>query len=271
MDVCSAFPADAESSEAVQSGEGPLDYPPVDAKSRAVAGVSASDGWDDTAGTDLVAVDVVVVAAVGEQRVRPAPWTADPAADGRDGVQLWHQLGDVVSIAAGEDDGERGAVAVGDQVMLGACPAPVDRRRARVDPPFRALTWEESTTQRDQSRRAAAFSWASRTSCSRCQTPASFQSRSRRQHVMPEPKPSSLGRCSHWMSVCSTYKIPHSTCRSGTGRRPGYRKRRSLLGSSGSIRSQRSSGTIHGEVPTERTTPNPPVRHGHQDRCTSLC
>jgi hypothetical protein len=85
-------------------------------------------------------------------------------------------------------------MSVGDQVVLRAGPAPVDRRRARMAPPFNALTWEESTTQRDQSSLAAAFSSASRTSCSRCHTPASFQSRRRRQHVMPEPKPSSGGR-----------------------------------------------------------------------------
>ncbi|CAM5668533.1 hypothetical protein GCM10010378_70310 [Streptomyces viridochromogenes] len=62
---------------------------------------------------------------------------------------------------------------------------------------YLALTCEESTTQRDQPRRAAAFSSASRTSCNRCQTPASFQSRSLRQHVIPDPKPRSLGSYSH--------------------------------------------------------------------------
>jgi hypothetical protein len=65
------------------------------------------------------------------------------------------------------------------------------------------------------------LSSASRTSWSRCQTPALFQSRSRRQHVMPEPKPRSCGKYSHWIPVCSTYKIPHSTFRSGNGLRPG--------------------------------------------------
>jgi len=45
--------------------------------------------------------------------------------------------------------------------------------------------------QRDQSSREAAFSSASSTSCSRCHTPASFQSRRRRQHVILEPKPRS--------------------------------------------------------------------------------
>lgn len=41
-----------------------------------------------------------------------------------------------------------------------------------------------------------------------------------------------------------------SICRSGSGLRPGYRKRRSRCGSNGSRRSHSSSGTIHGDVPT---------------------
>lgn len=43
------------------------------------------------------------------------------------------------------------------------------------------------------------------------------------QQVMPEPNPSSFGRCSHGMPVCSTYRIPRVTSRSGNGLRPGYR------------------------------------------------
>lgn len=39
----------------------------------------------------------------------------------------------LVAVAAGEEGRERGAVTVGDQVMLGAGPAPVDGRRARVE------------------------------------------------------------------------------------------------------------------------------------------
>ena len=248
-----------------------LDDPAIGAQSGAVPGATAGNGRHDAAGADLVAVDVVVVAAVGEQRVRLAARAASPATHGRDGVEQGQELGDVVAVAAGQDDRERSAVPVGDEVVLGSGPAPVDRRRAGVDPPFRALTWLESTTALDQSSRAAAFSSASSTSCSRCQTPASFQSRSRRQHVMPEPKPNSFGRCSHWMSVHSTNRIPQSTCRSGIGLRPGYRNRRSFFGSSGSIRSHSSSDTIHGEVPTARSTLNSPARHGHLGRSTSLC
>ncbi len=38
----------------------------------------------------------------------------------------------------------------------------------------------------------------------RCPTPASLQSRSRRQQVIPDPKPSSCGRYHHGMPVYST-------------------------------------------------------------------
>lgn len=129
----------------------------------------------------------MVIAAVREQRVGLAARSSDAAMDGRDRIEQRQELGDVVAIAAGQQDGERSAVSVGDDVVLRAGPPAIDRRRARLAPPFSALTCEESTT----SSREAAFSSASRTSCKRCQTPASFQSRDLRQHVMPEPKPSS--------------------------------------------------------------------------------
>ncbi|CAM5669109.1 hypothetical protein STENM223S_09884 [Streptomyces tendae] len=62
---------------------------------------------------------------------------------------------------------------------------------------------------------------------------------------MPEPKPSSWGRYSHWMPVCRTKRIPHRAWRSGTRGLPsaffgpGF-------GSNGSISDHSSSDTIHG-------------------------
>lgn len=73
VDVGPAFPADSQSPEAAQPSRSPLYHPPVDAKSGAMPGVSAGDGWHDASGADLVTVGVVVVATVGEQRVRLAP------------------------------------------------------------------------------------------------------------------------------------------------------------------------------------------------------
>ncbi|GAB7101738.1 hypothetical protein JCM4814A_00520 [Streptomyces phaeofaciens JCM 4814] len=62
---------------------------------------------------------------------------ANPAADRRDRIEQRQQLSDVVAVAAGQQERERGAVPVGDQMVLRADPAPVDRRGARMDPLLR--------------------------------------------------------------------------------------------------------------------------------------
>ncbi len=67
MDVGSPFPSDPQASEAVQPRETPFYNPAVGAQARTVPGAAAGDRGHDAAGADLVAVDVVVVAAVGEQ------------------------------------------------------------------------------------------------------------------------------------------------------------------------------------------------------------
>lgn len=122
-----AFPAGSQAPEAMQPGKSPLDHPPIGTQPGAVPGAPAGDRRDDAAGADLVAVDVVVVAAVGEEGVGLAAAVADSAADRWDCVEQGHQLGDVVAVAAGQQDGERGAMPVGDQVVLRAGPAAVDR------------------------------------------------------------------------------------------------------------------------------------------------
>jgi hypothetical protein len=83
-------------------------------------------------------------------------------------------------------------------------------------------------------------------SCNCCHTPASFQSRSRRQHVMPEPQPSSWGRSSHRSSVRSTKRMPAKHCRSGMRGRP-PRGFGGSCGLSGSMICHSSSATL--EVP----------------------
>jgi len=62
---------------------------------------------------------------------------------------------------------------------------------------------------------------ASSASCSCCQTPASCQSRSRRQQVIPDPKPSSCGRNSQGIPVYSTNKMPARTLRRASRLQPG--------------------------------------------------
>ncbi len=151
MDVAAVLVAGAQPLEGVQPGEAALDHPALLAQARAVRDAAAGDPRGDAAGAQLSAVTVVVVAAIGEQLPRSAAGSAAPAPDRRDGIDQRDELGDVVAVAAGEGDGERDAAGVADQVVLGARPPAVDRRRADVVPPLSARMWEPSTAQRSRS------------------------------------------------------------------------------------------------------------------------
>jgi hypothetical protein len=101
-----ALPADAQA-ELVQPGEGSLDNPAHSPEARAVLGGAAGDDRPDAAGPQLAAVLVVVIAAVGDQAVGTLAWPPGLAADRADTVDQRQQLGDVVSVAAGQRGGQR--------------------------------------------------------------------------------------------------------------------------------------------------------------------
>lgn len=67
MHVGPPLPTEAQAAEAVQPRETPLDHPALGAQPGAVQGAAAGDGRHDATSTDLVAVDVVVLAEVGER------------------------------------------------------------------------------------------------------------------------------------------------------------------------------------------------------------
>lgn len=185
MEVGAYLVADPQAFELVQPGEGPLDDPACLAQAGAVRGAATGDLRCDPTSSDKAAVLVEVVAAVGEESPGPVAGPASEAADARNGVQQWHELGDVVAVPAGQRGSERGSVPVDDQVVLAAGPGPVDRRRSGVSPPLRALTCEPSTAASSMFSRPAARNSARSTSCRRGQTPASVQSLNRRQAVTP--------------------------------------------------------------------------------------
>ena len=185
----------------MQQREGLLDDPAVFAQAGAVFGAASGDDRRDTDCLDLFAVLVVVIGAVGEQRVRLSARATAAAPHRWERVDQRHELGDVVAVTAGQRHLQRDTVPFGDQVVFRAGSGTVDRARSGFGPPFIARTCEPSITARDQSNWPAAFNSASRFSCNVTQTPASFQWCSRRQQVIPDPKPSSWGKNSHGMPV----------------------------------------------------------------------
>ena len=264
MDVVAAVVADEQSLEVVEPGEGALDDPAVAPQAGAVLALPTRDHGLDAARADEAAVLVMVIAAIGEQDIWSSTRSSATATNRRHRVKQRDQLGDVVAVAARDREGERDPACVDEQVLLGAWTASVDRARARFGTPFFACTWLESTIARDHSISPAVRNRSSRSACSRSQTPARCHSSSRRQHVTPEPKPSSGGRCCQAIPVCSTNRIPCNASRSSKRLRPGYRKRRSFFGKSGSNSSHNSSETIHGATaigtPSSLTTDADAVR-----------
>jgi hypothetical protein len=201
VDVVADLPPDAKPPEPVQQGETLLDDPAIHAEAGPVFLTAAGDEWRDPDLAYLFAVLVVVVPTVGVDRVRSLSRAASTAFHWWDRLDQRHELGDVVAVAAGQRDLQRDAVRFGDQVVFRASSGTVDRARSCFGPPFMARRCDPSITALDQSNAPAAFSSASNDSCNRCQTPASFQSRSRRQQVIPDPKPNSWGKNSHGMAV----------------------------------------------------------------------
>lgn len=127
MEVAASFVADAEPFELVQPGEGALDHPAHLAQSGAVGDAASRDQRLDAALPQQAPILVEVVAPVGIQTPRLAAGTSPPTPNWRDRVEQGQKLGDVVPIAAGERDGERGSVAVDDQAVLRTGAGAVDR------------------------------------------------------------------------------------------------------------------------------------------------
>jgi hypothetical protein len=140
VDVGAAVVTDEQPFELVQPGEGALDDPAVATEARAVLMLAASDERCDPALAELTAVDRLVVAAVGDQLLRPSPRSPGDTSDRRHRVDQWDQLGAVVAIASGECERERCPFPIDEEVVLGAASSSVHRARARFGAPFFACT-----------------------------------------------------------------------------------------------------------------------------------
>lgn len=123
----------------MQPGEGALDHPAHRAQPGAVRDAAPGDHRLAAAlpQQTTVLVEVEVVALIGIQTPRAAAGTASQTPTRWDCVQQWQELGDVMAVATGERDDERGAMAVDDQMVLGAG---TGTGEGPTRPPLRAWT-----------------------------------------------------------------------------------------------------------------------------------
>ena len=149
VDVTPAFVAGDEPAVAVDPGEGALDDLAVPAQ--LLAGLNAASGCagsDPATAAGLTAAPVVIGPReaiprrgrlrsrleAGLELFRPAAWPPRLAADRRDAARQVLERHAVVGVGVGQDEGERDAAPVGDQVALGAQPASVGRVRLVSSP-----------------------------------------------------------------------------------------------------------------------------------------
>jgi hypothetical protein len=190
----------------------------------------------------LISMRLRVIAPVGLDNRRLGFGVSHFALDGWNTFNQRYQLGDIMAVRAGEENGKRNALRIRDEVVFAPRFSSVRGIFSSFFPPHMARMEPESTTARDQSRRLLACSSANRISWSRCQTFAFCQSRSRRQQVMPDPHPISCGNISQGIPDLSTKRMPRNATRFGTRGRPPFRRGGSM-GSNGSILDHSSSVT----------------------------
>jgi hypothetical protein len=118
-------------------------------------------------------------------------------------------------------------------------------------PPHTARTEQLSTMARDQSMSPSRASQLRSAKCIRSQMPSCCQSHTRRQQVIPDPQPSSLGSICQGIPLRKTNRIPVRQARSGTRGRPPF-GRGGGTGKSGSIRFHNASGSSTAAITRRR-------------------
>jgi hypothetical protein len=244
VDVWSSFKADPQTAELMKPTVRAFDNPAKHAQAAAVFGIAFRKHRSNTASPQSLAMGFGIVRSITLNTFGASPLSTF-AANVRDRIHQRDQLRYVVSVRPCQRGRQWDAIGIREYVMLRAGFAAIRGIRASLRPPKTARTDVLSTTTRDQSICSASSSLCSNTRRIFSHTPASCQSRSRRQHVMPDPHPISLGKYSQGMPVLRTNNIPVSTERLSFGFRPGFRRRRFFGGgNSGSSSFHNSSSKI---------------------------
>lgn len=245
MEIRSSLIADGQAAEAIEPRQGALDDPAMPSQPLPRLDAPASDAREDAALAAGGATAWIVVALVGVQFVWAATRSASSTvrlAQRWDGVQRCFEHPRVVDVGCREPHRERDAASVDHEVPLCARPATVGRIRPGRFAPLLAATLAESSEARDQSSFSASARRCSSVWCSRSQTPARCQSRSRRQQVIPLPQPISCGSSSQPIPLLRTNRMPVKAARSLNRGRPPLGLGRSW-GTSGSTTAHSSSLT----------------------------
>jgi hypothetical protein len=236
------FVSQIQAAKSMQPRQRALDDPPRSPQAAAMGPSAFGQLAGDPAPVELVSMRLRVVSSVALDEPRLPQRPTGPAAQRRNAVHERQQLRHVVPVRRREARDNRNPVGVGKNMMFRPGLTAIGRVRSSFFPPRSARSDALSTTARARSSRPRRRNSVSKARWSRFHTPARCHRTSRRQQVLPDPQPISVGSIFHGMPLRSTKRIPVSTARSGIGFRPAYwRLRGRRLGNSGSIRVHKSS------------------------------
>ncbi len=241
-DIGAPLVADGQAAEPAEPGQGALHDPAMPSQALAALDAAPSNAIPDPSFAQTLMAARQIIGLVGVKLCGALAGSAAALAHRRHGIDQLVEGAAVVNVCRGDPQGERDAPGIGDNVAPGPGSAAIGRIGASLLAPLFAGTDALSTQARLQSIACAPPKRSSRTRCNRFQTPPACQSRSRRQHVIPDPQPISRGSISQGMPLFSTNRMPVSAARCGTGGRPPFGLGRSG-GSSGSITVHKSSDT----------------------------
>ena len=243
MNVGSSFIADFQPLVAVQPRLRALDHPAMTTELLLRLNALAGDPRRNPPSAQCRLVLLRLVSLVRVQLVGSFAGPPRRMLDRLDRVNRRLKHGRLVDVGRGQEDGERDALPVDHKMALRALFAAIRWILPGLFAPPGEGTVEASIAARLQSMRSAWPSRSKRTWWRRSQTPASCQSRSRRQQVIPEPQPISGGSISQGVPVISMKRMPVKAARSGIGGRPPL-GRGLWGGSKGSMTAHNSSETI---------------------------
>jgi hypothetical protein len=238
-----SFVAYAQSPELMQPGDGPFDYPTGPSQITAMRCSTLGNVVPDAAFLQCLAVGTTIVSTIGLNGLGLFQRPPALSSNWVDAIDQGQQLRDVMPVGLGQNDVDRDALRIDEEVVLAARLTAIGWVRSTFFPPCTARTDELSATAREKSSLSAPRNLSRSTQCSLRHTPAFCQARSRRQQVMPEPYPISCGSISQGIPDCRTNRMPVSTRLSSNGLRPGCVLRRRLTGNSGWTVSHNSSST----------------------------
>jgi hypothetical protein len=248
MNISSALVADFQAAKAVQPRQSSFDNPAMSAQPFASFKSAPRNPGRDTTAAQSLPIMLAVVAFVRVQFLGPVAGSATFALKRRDRIHHAFQHRGLVDIRRRVPDYERDSSSFDHKMALRARFSAVRRvGTGRFAPPG-AGTLPASKETRDQSNCSAPANFVSKARCNLSHTPASCQSRNRRQQVIPLPQPSSGANISHGIPLLSTNKIPVSAARLETRGRPPFGFSGSG-GSKGSMICQSSSLTSFFAIP----------------------